>query len=113
MAAGVTIRSLVVPFAEELLRRDLPALPDDRRDRAIDFSIGRIRTMPSPTRAGALTVAAIVRLAIATAGADRVVGAMTKLVLPGFGEYVRLIRSLGYAFVFETWPSTAPDGAPG
>ena len=28
------------------------------------------------------------------------------------GEYVRLVRSLAYAYVWETWPDTAPDGAP-
>ena len=31
--------------------------------------------------------------------------------LPLLGEYVRLIRSLGYAYVWETWPQTRPTGA--
>jgi hypothetical protein len=30
--------------------------------------------------------------------------------LPIVGEYPRLIRSLTFAFVFETWPHTQADG---
>jgi hypothetical protein len=32
--------------------------------------------------------------------------------LPLVGELARLIRSLGFAFVWETWPDSSPTGAP-
>jgi hypothetical protein len=34
-----------------------------------------------------------------------------KLPLPFVGEYPRLMRSLGFAYVWEHWPTTTPTGA--
>ena len=46
-------------------------------------------------------------LVVGHARARRVVLA---LPLPLLSEYPRLVRSLGYAYVWETWPDTAVDG---
>ena len=32
--------------------------------------------------------------------------------LPLVGEFPRLVRSLGFAYIWETWPDTSPSGAP-
>ena len=37
---------------------------------------------------------------------------LSRTRLPVIAEYFRLVRSLGYAFVWETWPDTASDGTP-
>jgi hypothetical protein len=44
-------------------------------------------------------------------GRRRVVRLLAARPLPVVGDYVRLVRSLTYAYVWETWPATAADGA--
>lgn len=101
---------LLAPFADELLAFDLPRLPVGRRERAVTFIEERIATMPSPMRVGVLIVAALVRSAMLVVGRRRVATALAPTGLPLLGEYVRLHRSLGYAFIWETWPDTRADG---
>jgi hypothetical protein len=101
---------LVSPFAEQLLRRDLPRLPDERRRAVVSFACRRIDDLPSPIRLGVLAVAAVVRVLLVVPGAEPTVRLLAARPLPVVGEYVRLIRSLGYAYIWETWPATAADG---
>jgi hypothetical protein len=103
---------LVGPFAERLLRIDLPDLAPDRRGDAIAFACRRIDGLPSVMHLGVLAIAATVRVLVALPGADAIVRLIGRLALPLIGEYPRLIRSLAYAYVWETWPDTGPTGAP-
>ena len=44
-------------------------------------------------------------------GLERAAALVTAKPLPFLAEYPRLVRSLGYAFIWETWPDTQPTGA--
>ena len=68
--------------------------------------------MPSFTRFGVTvdrrcSTAALV----AVPGGRAVARFLVSKPLPLLGEYPRLIRSLGYAYVWERWPDTLPTGA--
>jgi hypothetical protein len=102
---------LVGPFADRLLAADLPALDDHRRAEVTAFTARRVDGMPSIMRIGVVCIAATVRVALAAPGGNSVVGFLARHPLPLLGEYVRLIRSLGYTYVWETWPDTRPDGS--
>ena len=102
---------LVGPFAERLLLLDLPDLPRHRRDDTIRFTSRRIDGLPSVMRIGVLLIATLFRLALLVPRSDAFVRFIARTPLPILGEYVRLIRSLGYAFIWETWPDTRPSGA--
>lgn len=100
--------AVVAPFAEGVIAADLPALGQDRRRATVEFVIHRIDTMPSVTRLGVLLVATVVRVALVALPVStcmRLIGPV-----PLAGEYLRLIRSLSIAYVFETWPGTGHDG---
>jgi hypothetical protein len=101
---------LVGPFADRLLAYDLPGLDDGRRDQVVTFAARRVDGMPSVMRLGVFVIAAMVRVAMLLPMGAAVVRFLARHPLPLLGEYVRLIRSLGYAFIWETWPDTAPDG---
>jgi hypothetical protein len=101
---------LVGPFADRLLAADLPALDDHRRAEVSAFTARRVDGMPSVMRIGVVCIAAVVRLAVAGPRGVAVVGFLARHPLPLLGEYVRLVRSLGYTYVWETWPDTLPDG---
>ena len=45
-------------------------------------------------------------------GTRHVVRVLASRPLPVAGEYARLVRSLTYAYVWETWPDTTRSGAP-
>jgi hypothetical protein len=113
MRRPVPCTPLVQPFADRLLANDLPHLDDERRAEVTAFTLRRIDSMPSVVRAGVLAIAAPLRLALALPLRDRVVRFLGAHPLPVAGEYVRLLRSLGYAYVWETWPDTRADGGPG
>lgn len=102
---------LVGPFADRLLASDVPGLEPTRRAAAVAFVVRRVDGLPSVTRLGVLLIAALVRPLIALPDRARVVQRVGRTRLPLFGEYPRLVRSLGYAFIWETWPETAPDGS--
>lgn len=98
-------------FADGLLAADLPALPVDRRQETVAFVERRAAVLPSVTRFGVASIALLVHGIGTVLGHGRVRGLVLRLPLPLLSEYPRLIRSLGYAFVWETWPGTASDGA--
>lgn len=102
---------LVGPFAERLLTFDLPDLSDTRRQEAIRFVTRRIDGLPSVMRIGVLLIAGLFRALLLLPRSDVIVRFVATTPLPLLGEYVRLIRSLGYPFVWETWPDTSATGA--
>ena len=103
---------LHAPFADALIAHDMPGLPVARRARSVDFAVGRIALMPGPTRVGVDLIAVAVRALMVLLGGARTVRLLAPVTLPLLGEYVRLHRSLAYAYVWETWPDTAVDGTP-
>lgn len=102
---------LVGPFADRLLALDFPGLAPDRRADAVAFAIRRVDGLPSVMRFGVTVIAAVVRALLALPGDDAILRFLSRTALPLLGEYVRLVRSLGYAYVFETWPDTRHDGS--
>ena len=107
-----TITPPVGRFADVLLALELPALPDDRRERTKDFVEQRVSTLPSFTRFGVVVISFAVDLVGRVIGLDRAAALVTAKPLPLLAEYPRLVRSLGFAFIWETWPETQPTGAP-
>jgi hypothetical protein len=101
---------LVEEFSDRLLAVDLPRLPAERRGEAVAFIARRITGLPSPMRTGLAVVVVAVAAAQRIAGCARVVRVLAGRPLPLVGDYVRLVRSLSYAYVWETWPSTAANG---
>jgi hypothetical protein len=101
----------VARFADALLAHDLPELPDRSRSDTVAFIAERVAVLPSITRFGVLVIAAVIDVVTRLAGTDRTITFVTSLPIPLVAEYPRLIRSLGYAFVWETWPATLTSGA--
>jgi len=101
---------LIAEFCDELVAHDLPDLPTDRRAEVVAFTLRRIAGLPSPMRLGVGAVAAFVGVLGTVVGLRRLVGVVATRPLPLLGEYVRLVRSLVYAYVWETWPDTATSG---
>ncbi|MEM9041816.1 MAG: hypothetical protein AAGD33_18145 [Actinomycetota bacterium] len=99
-------------FADVLLADDLPSLPADRRADTVALIERRIERLPSVTRFGVRIISFGVDAVARVAGADRARRLATGVELPLLAEYPRLVRSLGYAHVWETWPDSAVDGAP-
>jgi hypothetical protein len=100
----------IARFADGLLGADLPALAPDRRRAAVDFIGRRVEVLPSITRFGVLVIARTVDLVAMLIGRDRTRRAVVRLPVPLLAEYPRLVRSLGYAYVWESWPDTLVDG---
>lgn len=103
--------SAVERFATVLLASDLPCLSDTHLDETVRFVERRVVELPSVTRLGVRVISGTVDLFGRALGQQRAVTAVTKLKLPLLAEYPRLVRSLGYAYIWETWPTTAVDGA--
>lgn len=99
-------------FAERLLAVDLPELPADRRREVVAFIAHRVDTMPSFTRFGVLAIGTVFAALLAVPGGWGVATLLMRLPLPFVGEYPRLMRSLGFAYVWEHWPTTTPTGSP-
>jgi membrane protein YqaA with SNARE-associated domain len=112
IATALRPGSSVRPFAQWLLGRDLPALPTDRRDDTVEFVVRRMDELPSPLALGVGIIAVVLRWLVVVPGGTTLAATLTRLPVPGVSEYVRLIRSLARAFVWEQWPDTAPSGAP-
>jgi hypothetical protein len=98
-------------FADALLARDLPALEPERRVDTVEFIERRVRSLPSVTRLGVVIISWGVEVVHRVLGTERMLDVATGTPLPLLSEYPRLVRSLGYTFVWETWPDTATDGA--
>ena len=97
---------LVEPFADRLLAADVPALPAQRRDEVVAFIGRRVDVLPGFIRLGVTVIAALYRPLVAVPGGWWVVGRIVDRPLPLLGEYPRLVRSLGYAYIWERWPDT-------
>ena len=104
-------RPLVAPFTRRLLAVDLPGLDGERRDATVDFAVDRVDAMPDWLRLAVLAIAAPMRALAALPGGGRAIAWLVDHRLPLIGEYVRMVRSLAFAFVWERWPNTAPDGS--
>jgi hypothetical protein len=102
--------SAVGRFADGLLAADLPSLDEARRRRTVEFIEQRVTVLPSVTRFGVRLIGAGVEVLSRVAGRGRVLTVVTTLRLPLVAEYPRLVRSLGYAYIWETWPGTDVDG---
>jgi hypothetical protein len=104
-------RTPVGRFADRLLARDLPLLVAPRRDDTVRFIQERVDDMPSFTRFGVLVISHLVDVTGRLIGENRTMELIIGLPLPLLSEYPRLVRSLGFTFIWETWPDTAVDGA--
>jgi hypothetical protein len=102
---------LIAAFSDEVIVHDLPALPAERRAEVVAFAGRRIDGLPSPMKLGVGIVAVVVGAAGRLVGLTLVVRMLARHPLPVVGDYVRLVRSLGYAYVWERWPTTGPDGS--
>jgi hypothetical protein len=111
-ARYVQLDRIVGPFADLLLTADLPLLPADRRVQVVRFVQRRSRSMPSFTRFGVTVIGLFYRVLIAIPGGRPAARLLMSKPLPLLGEYPRLVRSLGYAYIWERWPDTLPTGAP-
>ncbi len=100
-------------FAERVLVAELPDLTDDRRVRTVAFVCRRAAQTAGPPRLGVILLAALVGASERAVDPDRSTAWLRDTTLPFVGELARLVRSLAYAFVWETWPDTLPTGAPG
>jgi hypothetical protein len=105
-------RGLIADFCEQVVAHDLPELPPERRRAVVEFTIRRLDGLPSPMRVGVGAVATVVGGVGRLAGSSRVATLLGGHPLTITGEYVRLIRSLAYAYIWETWPDTSAAGRP-
>ena len=108
----VPASSVVGSFADHLLADDLPDLPRAHRRAVVEFVCHRVDTLPSFTRFGVLAIGSVFRVLLALPGGGTIAAAVMRLPIPFVAEYPRLIRSLGFAYVWEHWPDTSPTGAP-
>ena len=99
-------------FADRLLALELPDLPDDRRADAVEFTCRRADEVPSPLKLGISILTGGVGLAQRVVGVDTTTSYLQGTSLPFVGELSRMVRSLGFAFIWESWPNTSPTGAP-
>lgn len=100
-------------FGRRLLSADLPGLPPDRLDETVEFVCRRASQTPGPLRVGLLLLTGLTGLSCRVLDADRVTAFLGVTTLPFVAELARLVRSLAFAFVWETWSDTGPTGAPG
>ncbi|MEZ5297749.1 MAG: hypothetical protein R2697_16165 [Ilumatobacteraceae bacterium] len=97
-------------FAERLLMLELPDLPDDRRASTVAFVSHRAHQVPGRLRRRHPVVGRD-RCRRRVVEPDRVVAFLRSTELPLVGELARMVRSLAFAYVWETWPSTPTGGA--
>ena len=100
-------------FADRLLEIELPELPDDRRFETVAFNCRRAAQVPTPLRLGIAALSIGVGAAAALMGLPATTSWLQQTRLPFIGELARMVRSLSFAYVWETWPHTWPDGSPG
>ena len=98
-------------FADALLATELPDLPPDRREATVAFVCRRAQEVPTPLRIGVTLLSIGTAVAQRVAGVDRTTTFLRATTVPFVGELARMVRSLGFAFVWETWPATSPTGA--
>jgi hypothetical protein len=108
----VRLAAIVAPFADRLLAADLTDLPHERRNEAVRFIVQRCAVVPSFTRFGVASIGVFYRVLLAVPGGWPVARFLASKPLPLLAEYPRLVRSLAYAYIWERWPDTQPNGAP-
>jgi hypothetical protein len=96
-----------------LLLAELPDLPTHSRTETVSFVCRRAGQIPSPLRLGVTALAVAIGVAERVTETERIDGFLRRTSLPLLGELARMVRSLGFTFVWETWPHTSPSGAPG
>jgi hypothetical protein len=101
----------VAAFCDGLVIHDLPDLPPHRRAEVVAFAGRRIAAMPGPMRIGVGVVSVAVDGCARLVGRRRTTSFLARHPVPVAGEYVRLLRSLVLARVWDTWPDTTPTGA--
>jgi len=106
----VSAPPVVGSFADRLLADDLPDLLPARKREVVAFIAHRVDGLPSFTRFGVLAIGTTFRMLLAVPGGWLPAKVLMKLPLPFVGEYPRLVRSLGFAYVWEHWPDTTPTG---
>jgi len=97
-------------FADHLVAVELPDLDPERRADTVAFVCRRTRSLPSPLLVGVTLLGVGLGLALRVAGIERTTAFLRATRLPFVGELARLVRSLGFAYVWETWPDTSPTG---
>lgn len=97
---------MVAPFADRLLAADVPALAPDRRREVVAFVGRRVDVLPSVIRIGVTLIAGLYLALLALPGGWWLAQRLADRPLPILGEYPRLVRSLGYAYIWERWPDT-------
>lgn len=100
-------------FADRLLALELPDLPQVYHDDTVAFICLRVAELPSPLKIGTSVLTYGVGLAQRVAGLDRTTEFLRSTHLPLVAELARMVRSLGFAFVWESWPQTLPSGLQG
>lgn len=110
---GFPLARLVAEFSDRVIANDLPALPAAKRADVVAFAGRRIAGLPTPMKLGVGIVAVMVGGVGRIVGLTRLTALVVRRPIPLVGDYVRLIRSLSYAYVWETWPTTGPDGSGG
>ncbi|MEJ7721491.1 MAG: hypothetical protein WKF58_14130 [Ilumatobacteraceae bacterium] len=98
-------------FADALVAHDLPRLSADRRAAAVAFAQSRLAVLPSPMSFGVGAVGAVVAIVGAVVGHARLAEFLARRPVPVVRDYVRLLRSLSIAYVWETWPDSRADGS--
>ena len=99
-------------FADRLLTLELPDLPPASRADVVAFVCRRANQVPSPLRVGVVGLSAGVGVAQRVLGLDRTTRLLRTTRLPFVGELSRMVRSLGFAYIWENWPDSSPTGAP-
>jgi hypothetical protein len=100
-------------FADRLLALELPDLDDIRRNDTVGFVCRRADQMPTPLRLGLVALTLGVGAGQRVAGEQRTTDFLATTSLPFVGELARMVRSLAFAYVWETWPATTSTGSPG
>lgn len=99
-------RVLVTPFADEIVRTDLPGLPPEQAQDAVAFVVHRVTTMPTVLRLGLLLVAASLAPLMRSPWRAATLRAVRRFHPPLYGEYLRLVRGLLVSRVWEQAPGT-------
>jgi len=119
LSPGAAISSPLSPsgpfgrFADELLALELPDLPPSRRADTVAFVCRRADQLPAPLRLGLVTLTSLVGVGRRLAGDERTTRFLASTSMPFVGELARMVRSLAFAYVWETWPASTPTGGPG
>lgn len=100
-------------FAARVLAAELPDLPDERAVDTIGFVCHRAAQTAGPSRLGVIVLAATVGASERAVDPAMSTAFLRTTSLPFVSELARLVRSLAFAYVWETWPDTSPTGAPG